>query len=160
MTLSPKDLLCEKALEILKSKTEDDSLNLAMSCSYLALQLKGENLKLFNPKMRSPLADYVLLITVSNITQSSAMADLIMSFLKKQSISYKVEGYEQSQWTLIDINNVLVHIFLEDTREIYNLDELYSMIPKVQLPEDFYSQKISVNDSVNNQKNSNYQDYF
>lgn len=160
MTSNPRDLHCDRANEILNTQDQEKSLSLAFSCSYLALQLKGENLKLFYPKMKSPLADYVLLTTATNITQATAIADLIIEFLKKQKISYKMEGYDQSQWILIDINDVLVHIFLPETREIYNLDQLYSTIAKIQLPEDFYTQKLPAIETISNQKSTNYQDYF
>lgn len=160
MITNAQELLLDKANSILKSYSSESSLNLVLSCSFLGLQYKAENLKLFNPQKKSPVADYVLVMTASNVTQANAMADSIIRFLKNQKMSYRVEGLNSAQWVLIDIQDILVHIFLPESRSIYNLDDLYASIQKITIPEDFYSQKVLNVDINANSKNTNYQDYF
>ncbi len=159
MITNAQELLLDKANGILKNYSSEASLNLVMSCSFLGLQYKAENLKLFNPQKKSPVADYVLVMTATNVTQANAMAESIIRLLKNQKMHYRAEGLNSSQWVLIDIQDILVHIFLPEARSIYNLDELYATLPKITIPEDFYSQEVVPQDA-NANKNTNYQDYF
>jgi ribosome-associated protein len=160
MITNAQELLVDKAKTIFKNYSSDSSLNLVLSCSFLGLQYKAENLKLFNPQRKSPVADYLLVMTASNVTQANAMAESILRFLKTEKIPYRVEGLNSAQWILIDIQDIFVHIFLPEARSIYNLDELYSLIPKITIPEEFYTQEILGKNSNENSKNANYQDYF
>ena len=43
-----------------------------------------------------------------------------------------VEGYEQAKWILIDIADVIVHLFIPEYREIYDLELLWGDAPKVR----------------------------
>lgn len=160
MITNAQDLLIEKANNILKNYESEDSLNVAFGCSFLGLQYKAENLKLFYPNRKSPLADYVLLMTANNTTQANALSESIIRFFKSKKISYRVEGLNSSQWILIDIQDILIHIFLPESRDMYNLDQLYAHIEKITIPEEFYSQEILSNETNTASKNTNYQDYF
>jgi len=54
-----------------------------------------------------------------------------------------VEGLEEGQWVLMDYNTVVVHIFLQPRREFYNLEDLWSEIPKTQIDIDSSDQTTS-----------------
>jgi ribosome-associated protein len=61
-------------------------------------------------------------------TQVRAIADHIEEKVKKQ-LNFNVlhkEGYENLQWILLDYNSVVVHIFDQDTRKYYQLEELWA----------------------------------
>ena len=38
---------------------------------------------------------------------------------------YSLEGYDQGRWVIIDYQNVIVHVFLEPLRELYDLESLW-----------------------------------
>lgn len=153
-----KDLIIDNAKVLLNDKKNSASLNLALSSSWISLQYKAENLKLYAPMKKSPLADYVLILTAQNATQASAMAEMMMMFFKSQQISYRAEGVDRTQWILIDLQDVLIHIFLPETREMYNLEALYQDVAKVEIPQDFYMKVLT--DAQTSSNNTNYQDYF
>lgn len=46
-----------------------------------------------------------------------------------------MEGYEAGQWILVDLNDIIVNIFLEPVRELYRLESLWEHIPGRPAPE-------------------------
>ncbi len=54
-----------------------------------------------------------------------------------------VEGLEEGQWVLMDYNTVVVHIFMQPRREFYNLEDLWSEVPKTQIDTDSSAQTAS-----------------
>ncbi len=47
-----------------------------------------------------------------------------------------MEGLEEGNWIVIDYGDVIVHIFQEEMRRYYNLDELWSAAPILEIPEE------------------------
>lgn len=71
--------------------------------------------------------DYFVLCTGSTERMLNALADSVRSTLKK-SLGLgvmKVEGDAQSGWILLDYGNVIVHLFSQDLRDYYKLEELW-----------------------------------
>lgn len=58
----------------------------------------------------------------------AAVADSIREYLLKEAKvkPYNYDGYANSQWIVIDYGDTLVHVFLPETRRLYNLEELWS----------------------------------
>ncbi len=121
-------------------------LNIAMSAAWVLGNLKGQNLKVLEVKNRSTLADYYVLASSTNPIQASSMADEIGRISKKNEVPVlSVEGRHSSDWVLIDLGIVIVHIFSENVRDVYNLDGLYHDAKIMPIPEEFY---FSTPDSV------------
>ncbi len=60
-------------------------------------------------------------------------ADHILKMAKQNKIkAMGVEGYEQAQWILIDFVDVIVHLFMPEYREIYDLELLWGDTPKIR----------------------------
>ena len=58
----------------------------------------------------------------------AAVADSIREYLLEHGgiKPYNYDGYQNSQWIVIDYGDTLVHVFLRQIRELYNLEELWS----------------------------------
>ncbi len=69
--------------------------------------------------------------------QVSAIADSVREYLLEHAATkpYNYDGYRNSQWIVLDYGHTLVHIFLPETRELYNLEELWSDAPSTQIPD-------------------------
>ena len=78
-----------------------------------------ENVRVYNTKLQSPLYDYVIVSS----TNSKRQMDACISYLKDD---FDVRGVEHGEdWTLIDLNDVILHIFLKEARDEYAIDKLY-----------------------------------
>lgn len=73
----------------------------------------------------------------NSTSQVTAIADSIrekvLNELKTKPFNY--DGYKNSQWIIIDYGSIMVHVFLPEFREYYNLEELWSDAPRQELPD-------------------------
>jgi ribosome-associated protein len=57
----------------------------------------------------------------------AALAEKLLEKLKKNGYrNVKVEGLDLSEWVLLDIGDLIVHIFQPEIRDFYNLEKLWS----------------------------------
>ena len=71
---------------------------------------------------------YFAICSATSKTQVDAIYENVLEFVKKNcgiNPSHR-EGLTNAEWILIDYFDVVVHIFLEDTREFYKLEELWA----------------------------------
>ncbi|WP_296113697.1 ribosome silencing factor [uncultured Anaerococcus sp.] len=74
----------------------------------------------------SSVADYFVVATGTNINQTKALADYIEEALHKEGFEVNSkEGLREGEWILIDVSDVIVHIFTKKQREFYDLDNLW-----------------------------------
>lgn len=73
------------------------------------------------------VAEGLVLATARNVRQAQALADHVLKTAGESGISYLgMEGYRTGTWVLLDLNDVLVHVFQEDSRRFYNLEGLWA----------------------------------
>lgn len=73
----------------------------------------------------------------SSTMQVSAIADSVRDYLHEHAgiKPYNYDGYQNSQWIVIDYGHTLVHVFLPSERQRYNLEELWSDAPATEIPD-------------------------
>jgi len=72
------------------------------------------------------LADYFVIAEGTSSTQVRALTDYVEHDLKEQGTEpLRTEGYRNSSWILLDYGSVVVHVFLKETRDFYNLEHLW-----------------------------------
>ncbi|BCG48916.1 Ribosomal silencing factor RsfA [Citrifermentans bremense] len=109
----------------------------AIKCAAFALDKKALDVKVLEIKKISSIADYLVLATGRSDRQVMAMADAVKQGMKPFDRSIDMEGYEQGRWVVIDYGDVIVHLFLEEVRNTYNLDELWQRAPRLEIPEEY-----------------------
>lgn len=90
---------------------------------------KGQNvLKIDLRKLENRIADYFIICHATSGTQVSAICDSVDDTVRKETSEkpIHVEGLDNCFWVLLDYSNVVVHIFLEEYRNFYSLESLWS----------------------------------
>jgi ribosome-associated protein len=106
----------------------------AMQCAALALDKKAFDVKVLDIRGISTIADYLVIATGTSDKQVTAIADSVRTGLKKYGKAIDMEGAKEGKWVVIDYGDVIVHVFLEEMRRYYNLDELWSAAREVEIP--------------------------
>ncbi len=89
---------------------------------------KAEDVVLIDLKGKSPLADAIVVATGRSARHVSALADHILRALKEAGYGRaKVEGLPQADWVLIDVGDVIVHIFRPEVRAFYQIEKIWSV---------------------------------
>lgn len=82
----------------------------------------------------TPMADYFVIMTGSSNRQVQAIANAIVEDAHEKHVDVKsVTGKQEAQWILIDLGDVVAHVFRDETRQYYNLEKLWSDAPLVDL---------------------------
>lgn len=96
-------------------------------CCSLADDKKAEQLLVLDlQEVVSSPANYFVICTVNSETQARAVADSIISTSKSYGIQApRSEGFESSQWIIVDFFDVVVHILLQEQREFYKIEKVW-----------------------------------
>ena len=71
-------------------------------------------------------SEAVIIATATSTRHGKGLADHVLSRSREEDFEYlRMEGYVVGQWILLDLNDVIVHIFQPDTRDFFRLDDLW-----------------------------------
>lgn len=93
------------------------------------LEVKGRHVSILNLKhIHNRVCDYFIICQADSNTQVNAIADSVEEMVKKLTGErpYRKEGFENSEWILVDYVTVVVHIFQSHIRNFYNLESLWA----------------------------------
>ncbi|HDZ6189791.1 TPA: ribosome silencing factor [Staphylococcus aureus] len=91
---------------------------------------KGEDTISLEMKGISDMTDYFVVTHGNNEQQVQAIARAVKEVANEQNIEVKrMEGYNEARWILIDLADVVVHVFHKDERNYYNIEKLYQDAP-------------------------------
>ncbi|MDF2437098.1 MAG: iojap protein [Bacteroidota bacterium] len=93
------------------------------------LEIKGKNITVMNlQSIHNRVCDYFIICQADSNTQVNAIAESIQEMVRKTTGDkpYRSEGFENSEWILIDYVTVVVHVFQSHIRDFYNLESLWA----------------------------------
>jgi ribosome-associated protein len=94
---------------------------------------KGGDVVVLDVGEVSPIAEYFVLASGSNARHVRALVENLVRSLKDEGIRPdSVDGAEQGSWAVADYGPVVVHVFLPDTRALYDLELLWGDGSKVR----------------------------
>ena len=93
---------------------------------------KGLDIKVLETGPLTTLADYFVICTATSTTQVKALADECEKVMKEAGeLPHHVEGHRGGTWVLLDFSSVVVHLFMEEAREFYDLERLWKDAPEL-----------------------------
>lgn len=97
-------------------------------------EIKGVNIIAYDFHEVTPFIDYVIICSASNLRQVYALADNVVDRIQEAGLYVRqMEGGKESRWILVDLDTVIVHVFYEEERQVYQLEKLYADLPQVAL---------------------------
>ena len=94
----------------------------------LAFEKKAKNLVSLDLRGLSSLTDYFIICHGKSEPQVKAIVDNI-----RKGTSFKprhLEGYENKKWVLLDYFDIIVHVFDENERDYYSIEQIWADAPK------------------------------
>ena len=93
---------------------------------------KALNIKSINLKNKSYIADYMIIASGTSSRHLQALSEILVTELKKIGLNNcRIEGKDSNDWKLVDTQDVIVHIFHPEKRDLYDLEKMSSEeIPK------------------------------
>jgi len=123
--------------KILNSKKSPE--NMVYASAWAIAHFKGINIKVFDVSEVSSLCDYNIIATAENVIQAKTIVAQIQKGLKQsQAESISVEGEAEGEWILLDMGDIMIHIFQENARDTYHLESLWEEAPQLKIPSEFY----------------------
>lgn len=115
------------------SLTIDEITKLAVTA---ANEKKAIDTIILDIKKLSFVADYFVICSGNSETQVQAIANEIKETMNKNEINIRgIVGLKHARWVLIDLGDIIVHVFHRDDRNFYNLERLWADAPRVKLEE-------------------------
>ena len=89
---------------------------------------KAENIVTINLEGKTSLADQMVVASGTSNRHVASMAEKVVETLKKNGYKSTIEGLEKADWVLIDAFDVIVHIFVPEVRDFYNLEKMWQAV--------------------------------
>ena len=93
--------------------------------------IKGQSIRCINVERLTSITDYMVIVTGTSSTHLKALAESVSKSVKDAGHDVVgVEGKLASEWVLVDLGGVVLHLMLAPVRVLYNLEELWNFETK------------------------------
>jgi len=101
-----------------------------------AFDKKAKGIVILDMKRPLQICDYFIIASGNSTRQVKAISDNIEEKTRQKGITpLHIEGYSEGTWVLLDYYDIVAHIFIQDTRDFYNLERLWADAPKIDFNE-------------------------
>ena len=113
----------------------DESRDLALVVATAALEKKAMAVEILDVVGKVDYADFLVLMTGRSNRQVDALAQAVEeACAKKKKRALSVEGLPAAAWVLLDFGDVVVHIFQEEARGLYDIEGLWLDAARLPVP--------------------------
>jgi ribosome-associated protein len=111
-------------------------LKRALLAAQTAKENRGRDIVILDLREQTTFFDYFVLVTGTSRRQLHAISEEIDHALEDQLNDRRlgIEGYEESHWILLDYGDIVVHLFDDQTRSYYALEDLWGRAKRVAFP--------------------------
>jgi ribosome-associated protein len=100
-----------------------------------AADKKATDIVVLDLRKTAGFTDFFVICSGSNTRQIRAVADSVMAALADEGAKpAHVEGYDRSEWVLLDYFDFIVHVFAPETRIFYGLERLWGSAERTEIP--------------------------
>jgi ribosome-associated protein len=112
---------------------DQDARELALAAARSADAAHGTDVLVLHVGDVLGVTEYFVIASASNRRLVNAIVEDLEQDLKGQleRAPVRIEGVREQQWVLIDYGDVVVHVFLAEIREFYEIERLYTDVPKL-----------------------------
>lgn len=98
---------------------------------------KGQDITVLDVIGKTSVTDYMVLATSTSSRHAKSLAGFVVEKVKeKGNVPLGVEGEQGSDWVLIDLGDIIVHVMTEEARGFYELEKLWSVDRAEEVMED------------------------
>jgi ribosome-associated protein len=98
----------------------------AEESAHLALEKKAKDVLLLELSGLTDIADFFVLASGTSERHVKTIAEAVELGMKQRGTpALSVEGYEEGRWVILDYGDVIIHVFLDSLRELYDLENLW-----------------------------------
>jgi ribosome-associated protein len=95
--------------------------------------MKGIDIVSIDVRSLTSITDYMIICTGRSTRQVKALADSVAIKCKEIGVkNIQLEGEKESEWILVDLGDVVVHLMLASTRTFYRLEDLWEPIKEMR----------------------------
>lgn len=88
---------------------------------------KAEDIVTINIAGKSALGDYMVVVSGRSSRHVMAISDHLISDMKDEGYNNaRIEGQETGDWVLIDMGDIIIHVFRPEIREFYNIEKMWA----------------------------------
>lgn len=119
------------------SRTNPERLETALAkarqCARIADDNRAKAILLLDVRNATPLVDYFVIASAGSRRQANAIAiEIDMAMKREGERKLGIEGSEEGRWILVDYGDFVVHIFSEDARAYYALEDIWGDAPQIE----------------------------
>lgn len=116
-------------------ESSERSLQLALAAARTAADNRGQSIVVLDLREITPVFDYFVIATGTSRRQLHAMSEEIDHTLEDDLDDERmgIEGYQESRWILLDYGTVVIHLFDEEVRGYYDIENLWAQAKRVDL---------------------------
>jgi ribosome-associated protein len=107
-----------------------------LAAARVADETRGTDVRVLDLRGLTQVFDYFVVATGASRRQLHAMADEIEQMMKKEMHDARrgIEGYEDGRWIVLDYGDVVVHLFDAESRDYWDIEQLWSGCQQVPVP--------------------------
>lgn len=109
------------------SKTAIEAVDDALKAILANLEdSKAEDIVTIDIKDKTAIADYMVVASGRSKRHVAAISDSLVRYMKPRSKA-RVEGQQNADWILVDMGDIIIHVFRPEVREFYSLEKMWQM---------------------------------
>ena len=89
---------------------------------------KGQNITILDVVGKTTVTDFMVVVTSTSERHAKALSEYVLEKVKENGFTpLGVEGQQGSDWVLLDLGDVILHVMTAQAREFYQLEKLWSV---------------------------------